>query len=78
MENGRKKKVFRIFSKSLVWIIMTALLTQVDGWDQAGGGGRLCKVRPVPRLSQVVAVPRNADFFIKNASEVSKLKFRDK
>ena len=30
------------------------------------------------RLSQVAAVPRNADFFIKNASEVSKFKFRDK
>ena len=29
------------------------------------------------RLSQVAAVPRNADFFIKCASEVRKLKFRD-
>ena len=48
MENERTKKVFRVFANSLVWIIMTALLTQVDGWDQAGGGGRLCKVRPLP------------------------------
>ena len=30
------------------------------------------------RLSQVAAVPRNADFLIKCASEVCKLKFRDK
>ena len=30
------------------------------------------------RLSQVAAVPRHADFFIKCASEVRKLKFREK
>ena len=30
------------------------------------------------RLSQVAAVPRNADILIKCASEVRKLKFRDK